>query len=159
MLGPDLVLDLAILPALAERAPEVYERLGLARRYRRNPHPFAEAWRDFRGVYDDQWVGPQLEMPVELRPGDAVLQLEGGTDVSHLPATLELDLWLGERHLGRFSVGRRRAFRLEVPVGDLPRGAQVLVAQANTSVTHHDVRGNGDFRPLSFRLDRLRLAG
>jgi glycosyltransferase involved in cell wall biosynthesis len=159
LLGPDLMIDLAILPALAERAPDFYEWLGLARRYRRPPHPFAEAWRDFTGIHADSWTGPRLELPVEVGPGDNVLEVEGGTDVGHLPAALELELELGGRTLGRFRVGRRKAFRLEVPIGDAPRGRQLLVARANASVTHHDVRGGGDFRPLSYRLDAVRLAG
>jgi glycosyltransferase involved in cell wall biosynthesis len=160
LLGPDVVAGLALLPALARRAPGWFDRLGLARRLRRRrAHEYTRAWLAFDGLHADGWAGPTFATSLRVGPGDRCLHLEGSTDVGHLPEPLEVELELDGRPLGRQRIGRRQEFALSVPLGDVGPGEHRLRVVANTFVSHHAYRGNQDFRPLSFKLRQLRLTG
>jgi glycosyltransferase involved in cell wall biosynthesis len=160
LLGPDVVSALAVLPALARRAPGWFDWLGLARRFQtRRLHPNTRAWLGFDALYGDGWVGPVFATSVEVGPGDRCLYLEGGTDVGHLPEPLELEAEVDGRSLGRQRVGRREDFVVTFSLGQVEAGTHRVRLLANTFVTHHAYRGTQDYRPLSFQLRQLRLTG
>jgi glycosyltransferase involved in cell wall biosynthesis len=160
LLGPDVVSAVALLPALARRAPGWFDRLGMARRFQtRRVHPSTRAWLAFDGMHADGWVGPVFAVPLRVGPGERRLHLEGSTDVGHLPEPLEVEAELDGRPLGRQHVGRRQDFVVTFPLGAVGPGLYRLRLVANAFVSHHAYRGTQDFRPLSFRLRQLRLTG
>jgi glycosyltransferase involved in cell wall biosynthesis len=159
VLAPDLLASLALWPALQRLAPGPFERWGLARRFRpRRPPAQTRAWLGFTGRHEDGWVGPRYAARVAVPAGPARLRLEVAVDAGHLPEPLELELYLGRRRLDRLRVGRRTPFAAAVDLAGVPPGEHELTIVSNTYVTHHAIRGNEDYRPLSFQLRRLELA-
>jgi glycosyltransferase involved in cell wall biosynthesis len=157
-LTPDLFVNLLLLPAQAQAAPDLYEWFGLARlTCSRRPHPFTIAWLDYTGLHDDGCVGPRFEVSIDVPAGATSLRLEGGLDIAHLPRALELEVHVGGHNLGRHRIPRRSTFTLQLPLEGIAPGTHPLVIRANTFAVHADYRGNPDHRPLAFQLRALEV--
>jgi glycosyltransferase involved in cell wall biosynthesis len=110
----------------------------------------ATAWRGFTGLHADDCVGPHYAAPVHLPPGARWLRLEGAP-VFRVGAALDVEVALD----GRTALRRRTAggpFALDVPVADYGPGEHRLEVRSGPFVLKSDVFGNGDTRPLVFRL-------
>jgi glycosyltransferase involved in cell wall biosynthesis len=153
--APDVLLDVALLPGLLERWPLNWlARLCTPRTDWAQPH----GYREWKVPYPDGWVGPACVLPLHVGPHDARVELEGYVERGHHPEPLRIELRLDGRTLGRQHVGRRRSFRLALPLGDVPPGEHQLEVLSNTSLLLHDFVGNMDLRPVSFKLRQLRSA-
>jgi hypothetical protein len=129
-------------------------QLGLLRRH----SPLTLMWQRFTGMHPDGGVGPLFVAPLDVNPGHRWLRLQGtaaGRERPPLDLRLEID--------GRPVVGQRRQhgqrFTLTVPVAGLAAGAHQLTVASGSFFVPHDYLGNGDFRPLAFRLHALWLSG
>jgi glycosyltransferase involved in cell wall biosynthesis len=157
LLAPDLVLRRSWLLGSAARLARVLQLRPRPPLYtwesRRLPD-HATAWRSFTGVHADGCLGPHYVAPFRLEPGSRRLRLDGAP-LYPLPLDVEVAVD-GE------TVLRRRTsegpFSLEVPVTGFGPGEHRLEVRSGPFVLLDDLHGNGDDRPLTFRLLGVRVS-
>jgi glycosyltransferase involved in cell wall biosynthesis len=159
LLGPDLIVDVAVMPVVK---PQLWRMLArrrdLPRLWRRPSNPHTLAWRDFVGLHADGWAGPTLVQPVELARHHTALEIVGTVALGRLRRPLELELWIAGKSLGKQAAGTNQQFAVQWTLeGIAPGRHEVRIVADQYAVPHHAL-GNQDFRPLSFRLEHLRLA-
>jgi hypothetical protein len=160
LLAPDVLANVIILPVLKPRLWGLLQQRGRIRlpRLRSAPDaPHTLAWRDFTGQHGDGWAGPTFITTIEAEPGDIQLQLDGEVMLGRLPRPLELELFLDGQPLGRQRIGRKKEFTLTVSLKAIAPGSHELKIISNTYGVPDKSMGNGDFRPLSFKLRQLTL--
>jgi hypothetical protein len=148
---------------VAQRAGgQLWRRLAAVRRRfgKPAPSPQTTAWLGFHELHDDRWAGPLLEQDVEIVPGAGrqELLLEGETLADALPQPLSLQASLGAWVRTQIDVGSSHVFSHRLALDAVPPGRHRLVLRANGYVVPHDRWGNGDYRPLSYRLTTCALA-
>jgi hypothetical protein len=139
----------------------VLRGLGRLRRLVGTPplSPHTQAWLGFHEMHGDTWVGPTLEREIDISAeaqGGALL-LEGDSNPQALPQPLTIEVSLGPGIRERIELGAASAFSRRLPLGALPPGRHTLVMRANVFMVPHDQWGNGDYRPLSYRLTNCAL--
>jgi hypothetical protein len=161
LLAPDVLANVVILPILKPRLWSLLQRLGRLRMPKlRRPQedtPHTLAWRDFTGLHSDDWAGPTFITTIEIEPGQTQLRLAGDIMLGRLPRPLELDLFIDGQLLGRQRIGRKKEFALRLPLNAIVLGSHELKIVSNVYSVPDTFLGNGDFRPLSFRLRHLTL--
>jgi hypothetical protein len=158
--APDVAAHVVLLPLLARRSPGWFNKLRWLAKLvgPGGAHSETLAWRGYERMHADGWAGPIMQTALEVRPGQKVLHLEGAVEVGHHDRPLRLELSLGAKWLGRFWAVRSGSFALAAPLDGVASGRHQLRVEANTYLVLHDFRGNGDFRPVSFKLRRLSLS-
>jgi glycosyltransferase involved in cell wall biosynthesis len=158
--APDVAAHVVLLPQLARRRPGWFGKLrGLARLVGpAGGHSESLTWRSFDRMHADGWAGPILQTALDVRPGQKRLHLEGTVEIGHHLEPLELALSLDGRPLGRFVAGRAGGFVVAASLDGVPPGRHELRVEANRFLVLHDFRGNGDFRPVSYKLRRLSVS-
>jgi glycosyltransferase involved in cell wall biosynthesis len=125
---------------------------------RRRRSPTTLAWRTFTDAYPDGSIGPVFTTTLHVGAGHTALQIDGDPVFPGLGRTLDLDVILGGRLLQRYRLPAGRTFSLDVPVTGFTPGDYPLTLSTNGFLVSDDYLGNNDFRPLTFRLQRLVLA-
>jgi glycosyltransferase involved in cell wall biosynthesis len=156
LLGPEVALDVLLVPVLKPGARAAVARTARLLRTP-DPRPQTQAWRDFSTLHADGWAGPRVILPVEVESGQSAVVVVGKVAFGRLPRPLEIEGFLDGRPVGRHRVGRARDFSVRWPLGDVSSGAHELQIVSNAYTVPHDLLGNQDFRPLSFRLEQLSL--
>jgi len=157
LLGPDVALAGAGAPMarrLGGPARRALSRLGSRKT---TVHPQTRAWRGFTALHHDGWSGPTLTLDVERPAGDAPLLIIEGDAPMPLAAPLVLTFRLAGTARQEVQVGDPPEFRVSLPLADVPPGTRTLHIEANGSFVPHDLWGNGDYRPLAFRIARVRV--
>jgi glycosyltransferase involved in cell wall biosynthesis len=156
LLGPEVALAGAAAP-LARRAGGAGRLLTRAVSHGVSS-PQTEAWRGFTQLHSDGWSGPRLELTIDRPEGQAVrLCLQGMTMNEALRRPLVLTVQVGEGSPQRVDVGRDGTFALELPLKHLAAGSHQLTVDANQFFVPDARWGNGDARPLSFKVLRLEV--
>src|SRR5262249_32955248 len=107
--------------------------------------------------HPDSCVGPNYRCEFRSEPGDRVLRIDGAPAVACAPVPLDLELHVDGKLVDRFRVRPRRPFRLRLPLPELRPGRHELEIRSTPFLVPHDYHGNGDMRPLTFRLVRLEM--
>jgi len=159
VLGPEVALAGAAAP-LARRLARPARGLAVAlRRLRRGTtvHPQTAAWRGFTALHPDGWAGPHVVLEFERPTGQKPrLFLQG--DVPYPPSSpLALTLSVPGTTPVRLEVGREQWFSTTVPITHLAPGRYSLAVDASAYIVPHDLWGNGDFRPLAYRLRKFEV--
>jgi hypothetical protein len=152
LLGPEVALAGLAAP-FARRGGRVARSLaGLAGGGASAGGAQSSAWRDFTQVHADGWAGPTVRVPFErgTRPGEHLV-LAGDAPLP-LPAPLVLTVRVSGGAPLEVTVAAEQPFRVQVPIDALAPGTHVVEVAASSSVVPHDLWGNGDHRPLSYRL-------
>jgi len=154
VLGPDVALDVFLAPVLKPRARSALARIAPLWRPR-TPSPQTQAWRDFSALHADGWAGPRVLVSIQIEPGDTAVAMVGKVALGRLPRPLELEAFLDGRPVGRHRVGRAREFSVTWPLSGVDPGRHELQIVSNAYAVPHDLLGNQDYGPLSFKLERL----
>jgi glycosyltransferase involved in cell wall biosynthesis len=156
LVAPDVVTDVVVIPVLK---PALSKMLRRPVTRRRTVLPHTEAWFGHATLHDDGWAGPTLVMDLDLEGPHEALVLSGRTDLGRLRGPLELELTVDGRSLGSQRILSRNEFSIEWPVIGLPAGRHRFRITASQFMVPHDYFGNGDFRPLSYRVSRVEIDG
>lgn len=159
LLAPDVVGDVLLLPLLKPRLQSLLQKRMRLKRWVKPSKlaPQTLAWRDFVSLHADSWAGPTFITEVDTSPDHTLIELAGSTGGFRMPSPLEVNLYLDDRHVHCEQVGRGQTFALSVPLGDVAPGRHELKVVSSTFVVPHDYMGIGDYRPLSFKLTKLKL--
>jgi hypothetical protein len=159
LLAPDVALN-AVLPPLRRM---VGPRLrGLLSRSPRRParperSPLTDAWKGFADLHHDGWAGPLLKRDLQPDSGQSTLLVAGDTIAAHLPAVLRLELLVDGHFVSVLDTEGQDNFELRIAIPRAPTGPCQIQIKANTFLVPHELWGNNDFRPLSFRVRDLRF--
>ena len=158
LLAPDIALALAAAP-LARRAAgpaRAVVQLVSGGRARRSMQ--TTAWRGFTSLHHDGWAGPHVELTFDRPEGAAGCELlfEGATLPQALPGPLTLTVTVPGMSPTHVQVDGN-AFSTRLPIAHLVPGRHRLTVDANGFLVPHTRLGNGDYRPLSFRLVQLHV--
>lgn len=161
VLAPDVLANVVLLPVLKPRLWSILQRrwrlrIPQLRRTQADP-PHTLAWRDFTGLHSDGWAGPVYVTTLTIEPGQTHLTLAGSVALGRMPRPLEIELFLNDQSLGRQRIGRKQEFTVIVPLPAVAPGEHTLKIASNTYGVPEIYLGNGDFRPLSFKLRQLIL--
>jgi glycosyltransferase involved in cell wall biosynthesis len=157
-LGPDVAIDAWVVPGLKPGIRAALRARSKVQQTLRSPAPAPQslAWRDFVDLHADGWAGPRLVQAIDVAPGDDTLVIDGRLPVGNLPSTIELEAIVDGCSLGRRAVEcRQREFSVSWPLGQPVAGRHQLHVVSSAHTVPHDVFGNDDYRPLSFKLERL----
>jgi glycosyltransferase involved in cell wall biosynthesis len=114
-------------------------------------------WRSFTGMHPDSCVGPIYRCEFRSDLGDRVLRVEGEPAIACAPVPLDLELVIDQTNVSHFRVRPSRPFTLRLPLAELGPGRHELEIRSPTFLVPHHYHGNGDMRPLTFRLSRFEL--
>jgi glycosyltransferase involved in cell wall biosynthesis len=119
---------------------------------------YTTVWRSYTNRHDDGCVGPHFATTIDLEPGSRWVLLEGAPIFGMLPEPLELEVRIdGQTVLDhRLPSG---PFCLAVPVAGFAPGPHQMEVRSRSFVLVNDFLGNGDYRPLAFKLIGLRVSG
>jgi glycosyltransferase involved in cell wall biosynthesis len=159
VLAPDVALNGVLPPVRRMLGPRLR---GLITRRpirpkRTGPSPLTEAWQGFAELHPDGWAGPLLKQHLELASGQSTLVVVGDTIPAHLPAVLRLELVVDGHVVSVADTEGLDKFELRVALPEVTPGPRQILIHANTFLVPHDLWGNNDFRPLSFRLQDIRF--
>jgi glycosyltransferase involved in cell wall biosynthesis len=121
--------------------------------------PLTLMWRDFTGVHGDGFVGPTFVTEIDTRAPDTHLELECGPVVGERPPRVDLDVRVDGRPLALECRASGRHLRIRAPLARQCAGKHQLSIHARPAIVPHELLGNGDFRPLTFHLQGLRVVG
>jgi hypothetical protein len=157
ILGPDVVMDVAVMPALRPRLWNLLARKGQLSGFlsRNRVDQRTAAWRDFTSVHNDGWVGPVLVQKIEIGPTHKYLRVHGSVALGNIRNRIEMEAFLDGRPLGRFDTGEQNDFAATFPLGTVDAGTHELRLVSSRNVVPHQIFASEDFRPLSFRLQQI----
>ncbi len=158
MIGPEVVFYTVFYPRMRDFADRVLSKaLGLLAE-RRTFSPQTAAYLDYTDPWPDGWAGPRLRVSREAGPGTRLLRVEGWIDLSRLKERFTLTVSMDGRKMDQKAVRESGYFRLEFPMlqFEVP-GIHVVEVKASAWFVPHVLMGNGDYRPLSFRMEEIRF--
>jgi hypothetical protein len=120
--------------------------------------PMTRAWRDFAGRHPDGFIGPRFLTTLEVPPGAQVCRIEARPVIRGLPLALDVSVAVDRRVLLRHRVADQQPFVLSVPLTGLAAGRHELEITTRPFLVPDEYLGDGDQRPLAFRLQEVRLA-
>jgi len=158
-LGPDVVMDVAVMPVLRPHLWNLLAKKGQLSGFlsRNRVDPRTAAWRDFTSVHNDGWVGPVLVQRIDVGPTHRYLRVHGSVSLGNIQNRLEMEAFLDGRPLGRFDTGEQNDFAATFALGAVEPGPHELRLVSSRNVVPHQILASEDFRPLSFRLQQLEL--
>ena len=158
MLAPDLIWDVVVMPRLK---PLLWKMVSRSRALpgirRRTEHPQTLAWRGFESLHADGWAGPTLIQTVQIEAQHTSLALVGSVALGGFRRPLEIEASIDGGSLGRQTVAGGSQFVVEFPLKGVRAGSHQVRIVSSQHLVPHDLLGNQDYRPLSFRLEQLRL--
>jgi len=171
----DVFLGLAFLAGAAMCAPDLaFRRAVLDRvsrtlgRYRPPQRPTdlwrpdrtapaTLAWRGFTGQHNNGCIGPTFVTPFHATRAHTTLELELDTVTRQLPWPINVDVYVDERLVHQCRFLRPEPRLIGLPMSHLTPGCHELKIVSSTYMVPHEFHGNGDYRPLSLRLNRLQM--
>jgi hypothetical protein len=156
VLGPEVAIAGLAAP-VARGGGRIARYLSGLRSVRAVGRPQTSAWSHFAQVHGDGWAGPTVR--VGFARGDDPREILVITGDAPLPLAvpLSLALRLPGRSPVQVLVDGDQPFRVELPLGALASGRHEVEINASAFVVPHDIWGNGDHRPLSYRLQECRV--
>ena len=126
-----------------------------------NPHlpEMTTVWRSFGELHPDGCVGPHYETTIHLERGSRWVQVEAAPIFGLLPEALTVEVAVDGKILLRHRLTAGGPFCLSVPVDGFAPGEHRLEVRSSSFVLADDFFGNGDYRPLVFKLIGVRLSG
>ncbi len=159
ILAPDMVFDVVLIPAMKPRIANAVRRIRRPpRKPARSPsYPQTLAWKDFVARHADGWVGPQFHTLLQIEPGHTHIRLEGSHGALDPMRPLQLEIYLDNQRLAQTTIQTPACFSLHVPIGIPHRGTYQLRINSSSYLVPHQILGNDDYRPLSFKIEKLEL--
>lgn len=119
--------------------------------------PITRAWRSFFGVHKDGCIGPVHVRPIRIVPGQENLSLELLPLIPGLGGMVNLEVAIDGRLIQQYQVRRGQRFSLNVPLTGFGWGNHELTLTVSPFLVVNDLLGNGDRRPLAFRLGAVEI--
>ena len=153
LFAPKVALYVGCLSGVRARAPPGYGDGPRPGRTVGQLSPTTARYLEQTEAWSDGWVGPRLAVTREIERQARVVRVAGSADLQHVTKPLILTVRLNGRAIGRHRVHQPGDFSC----GFLSRilfhlGLHTVDVEASTWFVPDDQTGNGDLRPLAWRL-------
>ena len=156
LLAPDVVGDVALMPALRPMLRRVLGRPLLPRR--RVVTPQTQAYLSGTALYPDNWAGPTVVVTREAASPPTAVVLVADFPPGVLERPLAIEAVVNGRSLGVRPAGGGPTFHVVWPSTGVPAGACEITLKANGFTVPHDSLGTHDYRPLSYHVRSITLS-
>ena len=159
-LAPEVAFYTSFNPAFRHKIQGFF-RSALERLRRRNDiDPRTAAYLEHHNVWEDNRVGPSLTVTRNCDAAVKSIQIKGHMDLSYMPRNPFLIVFVNGQEVGRKSFKRSGDFSLnfELPK-NVPRDPITIEIRATSWYVPHSFYKNGDFRPISWRMEDISFNG
>ena len=158
LLAPEVAFYIGIYPAF-RRKTAGFSRSVLERLRRRNGvDPRTTAYLEHKDVWEDNRVGPRLIVNRTCEKAVKSVQIKGSVDLSYMRHHFFLTFMVNDQELQRktFKEDGDFSVKLELPKQE-ESGSITIEIKASEWFVPHSLFKNGDFRPISWRLEAITL--
>jgi glycosyltransferase involved in cell wall biosynthesis len=157
LLAPEIAFYLVVYPSLRDRAKRAL-KVVLPRAGTANVPPETAVYFDHTEPWSDGWVGPRLVVSVKTDDVAEAVEISGGLDLSYLSRPFVLTVWVNGGYAGQHIIDQGGDFLARVPLPRaVPPGVHAVEVNASSWFVRHRFIKDRDFRPLSWRLGRVRV--
>jgi hypothetical protein len=157
-LAPEVAFFVTVYPPLRDRARGLAGRLLDRLAVMTSLPPQTEAYLGYTDVWGDRWVGPRLVVAREAGPDARAVRIAGWIERKYLQSPMVLTVRIDDETVGEVHVDTTGAFVHDVPLPRPPASDSCrLEIEASTWYVPHRFTSNGDFRPLSWRMDEVSI--
>ncbi len=157
-LAPEVAFYAALYPLLREHAKGAARQLVQRLAARRGVYPQTAVYLDHVELWHDGWAGPHLLLASEAVGGEQTLVLQGFVDLTYMEQPFILTVYVDKQPVGVRQVEQSGQVLWPMPL-DAPvlPGQHIVEVQASTWFVPHRFTHGGDFRPLAWRVESIRL--
>jgi glycosyltransferase involved in cell wall biosynthesis len=158
LLAPEVAFYTSFYPAFRHKTLG-FSRSALERLRRRNGiDPRTTAYLENRNVWEDNRVGPSLIITRNCEETVRSIQIRGSVDLSYMRRNFFLIVFVNDQEVGRKKFKKNEDFSLNF---ELPKkeesGSITIEIKATEWFVPHSFFKNGDFRPISWRMEDIAL--
>lgn len=158
ILAPEVAFYVAIYPFLEDKTKGLLKRVFHYLGNRKGIDPRTAVYFDHTDLWDDDFVGPRLLISRYAPKGTKALLVKGEAYLSYMRRALSLVVMVDGLEIGRLKVKKSGPFLSHFP---LPKGTssgqKKVEIRATAWYIPHRFLKNGDFRPLSWRMEQVDL--
>ena len=158
LLAPEVAFYTSFYPAVRHKTLG-FSRSALERLRRRNgTDPRTAAYLENHNVWDDNRVGPSLIMTRHCDQTAKSIQIEGSVDLSYMRQNFSLIVFVNDQEVGRKEFKKNEDFSLKFKLPKIERSGPITIEiTASAWFVPHSFFKNGDFRPISWRMENVSI--
>ena len=158
ILAPEVAFYSTLYPSLQEAAKGMAKRALHRLAAMRGVYPQTTVYVDHVALWDDGWAGPRLRLVCDAAGGEQVLVLQGVVDLTYMSQPFVLTACVDEKQVGVRQLGESGVVQWHIPLDEpMAPGQHTVEVQASTWYVPHRFTRGGDFRPLAWRVESIRL--
>jgi len=158
LLAPDVAFYTTLYPMLRRRTLGFIGSALEQLRRRQGMDPRTTVYLGHRDVWEDNRVGPCLDVHRHSEGAVRNVQIEGEVDLSYMREPFSLVFFLNGEEMGRKRFKTTGDFSLRFDLAqEAPAGLITIQIKATAWFVPHLFFKNGDFRPISWKFKRISL--
>jgi glycosyltransferase involved in cell wall biosynthesis len=158
VLAPEVAFYVGVYPVLRDRATGVWKKILNHLAQMEGMAPQTAVYLDRTEAWSDGWVGPCLIVCRDTALPAQSVGVRGWTDLRYMRKPLVLTVSVDDRLIGRHRIREPGDFVVRIPLADpLNPGAHTVKVEASGWFVSHRFTGNGDYRPLAWRMGEVEL--
>lgn len=157
-LAPEVAFYVTLYPFLREHAEGIAKRAVHRLAMMRGVYPQTAVYLDHVELWHDGWAGPRLVLACDAVGGEQTLVLQGVVHLAYMSQPLMLTVCVDGRQVGVRQIEESGAVTWHIPLEErMSPGQHTVEVQASTWFVPHRFTRDGDFRPLAWRVESIRL--
>ena len=158
ILAPEVVFYVTLYPPLKGVSKGILRRILRFRRHTSDISPQTAAYFGHTDPWPDGWVGPHLIISRVAGFDAHAVFIQGWMDLRYVSQPFVLTARVDGQWAGQQHIEKSGNFRLELPLPQAPSpGMHAVEVRASAWFVPHRFKGNKDYRPLSFRIEKIHL--
>jgi glycosyltransferase involved in cell wall biosynthesis len=156
ILAPEVAFYVAVYPVFKDRAIGLLKKAFAYLGQRESIHPQTGVYLDHTDPWEDNCVGPCLIVSRYAAKDTRALLIKGVVDLSYISQVFLLTVLVDGQEIGRRELNKNGNFVLRFALPkEIPPGLKNVEIRANSWYVPHHFLKNGDFRPLSWRMEQV----
>lgn len=158
LFAPDVAFYTTLYPMMKKRAMGPLKN-ALARLRRQNSiDPRTAVYLDRTDAWEDNRVGPRFVMTRHSEEAVRNVRVKGNVNLSYMCGLFSLIVFVNDQEAGRKIFEQDGAFSLEFDLVEKAQSGSITIEIRATSwFVPHFIFKNGDFRPISWRMEKISL--
>jgi glycosyltransferase involved in cell wall biosynthesis len=158
LLAPDVAFYTTLYPMLRRKSLGFFGSALERLRRQQGMDPRTAVYLNHTDVWEDHRVGPYLVMTRHSEAAARSVQIRGEVDLSYIREPFWLIVFVNGQEIGRKSFEENGDFALRFDLPEpAPSGLISIEIRATSWFVPHLFFKNGDFRPISWQLQRISL--
>ncbi|RJR19818.1 MAG: glycosyltransferase [Desulfobacteraceae bacterium] len=156
LLAPEVAFNVYAYPRLRARGGALMKKILHPIRFRSKDSPQTNVFLRRTDPWDDGWVGPKVIMQYYVEDESSVVELLGYANLQFLGNFLKLTVAIDGQKIGTHEINKDGDFYVALSLPKrLSPGMHTLEIEANSWYVPNKYLANSDFRPLSWRMERI----